>query len=132
MRPPLTGKKAIVHIYSSFNNTIINATDLTGAETISNSSGGMVVRTGREKPSPFAAMQLAAQIANELKSKGFTLVDIRVRGPGGTGSKSPGPGVQSAIKSLTRAGIRINKIEDVTPIPHGNMSKPGGRRGRRV
>lgn len=125
-------KRAVLHIYSSFNNTILTATDVSGAETISRHSGGMVVRSGREKPSPYAAMQVANRVADELRSKGFEEVDILVRAPGGTDSKSPGPGAQSAIRALTRAGIKINRIEDVTPIPTGDMRKKGGKRGRRV
>lgn len=126
------GKRAVAHIYSSFNNTIINITDITGAETIASYSGGMAVRSGREKPGQMAAMQIAAQAADEAKSKGFTFIDVKVRAPGGTDSRSHGPGAQAAIRSFTRSGMRIGKIEDVTPLPHGNMRKPGGRRGRRV
>ena len=125
-------KTAVIHIYSSFNNTIINATDITGAETISMASGGMAVRSGREKPSAYAAMQIATNLAGELLGKGFTEVDIKMRAPGGTGAKSHGPAVQSIIKAFTRSGLRIGKVEDVTPIPHGIMKKKGGRRGRRV
>ncbi|HIJ99115.1 TPA: 30S ribosomal protein S11 [archaeon] len=125
-------KKAIIHIFSSFNNTIITATDLTGAETITRHSGGMVVRSGREKPSPYAAMQVANQTADDLRAKGIEEVDVLVRAPGGTDSRSPGPGAQASIRALTRAGIRINRIEDVTPLPTGDMRKKGGKRGRRV
>jgi small subunit ribosomal protein S11 len=125
-------KKGIIHIFSSFNNTIINVTDITGAETISSTSGGMVVRSGREKPGPFAAMQQVNKIADELKSKGIYDVDIRVKAPGGNKSRSPGPGAQAAIRSLTRAGLRVGKIEDVTPVAHGTMRRKGGKRGRRV
>jgi small subunit ribosomal protein S11 len=126
------GKKAVAHIYSSFNNTVVHVTDVTGAETIARYSGGMAVRTGREKPSPYAAMQSANSAADEVKGKGFTEIDVKVRAPGGNRSKSPGPGAQAAIRALTRAGLRIGRVEDVTPIAHGNMRKKGGRRGRRV
>lgn len=125
-------KRALLHVYSSFNNTILTATDVTGAETITRQSGGMVVRSGREKPSPYAAMQIANRAAEELRNKGFEEVDILVRAPGGTKAHSPGPGAQSIIRALTRAKIKINRIEDVTPIPTGIMRKKGGRRGRRV
>ena len=64
--------------------------------------------------------------------KGFVGVHIKVRAPGGSGSKSPGPGAQAAIRALARAGLRIGRIEDVTPIPHDGTRKKGGRRGRRV
>ena len=128
----MTEKKAIAHVYSSFNNTILTVSDITAAETIATYSGGMVVRSGREKPSPFAAMEIAKKAADDLKAKGFGMVDVQIRAPGGTRAKSPGSGAQSIIRSLTRAGIKIGKIEDTTPIAHGKMSKKGGKRGRRV
>lgn len=122
----------IAHIYSSFNNTIIHITDLTGAETIARISGGMVVKADREKPSPYAAMQAATRAAEAAMEKGITGVHIRVRAPGGNKSKNPGPGAQAAIRALARAGLKIGRIEDVTPIPHDGTKRPGGRRGRRV
>ena len=64
-------KKAVIHMFSSFNNTILTVTDITGAETITRHSGGMVVRSGREKPSPYAAMQIANKTADDLRSKGI-------------------------------------------------------------
>ena len=127
-----TEQWGIAHIFSSFNNTIVHITDLTGAETIARVSGGMVVRTDREESSPFAAMQVAQKAAAIAKERGITGVHIRVRAPGGHNAKSPGPGAQAAIRSLTRAGFQIGKIDDVTPIPHDTTKRPGGRRGRRV
>jgi len=122
---------AIVHIYSSFNNTIIHMTDLTGAETLGIASGGMFVKADRLKPSPYAAMKAAQQIANVARDKGVNAIHIKVRAPGGTGSKTPGPGAQSAIRILARSGFRIGRIEETTPIPHDGTRKKGGRRGRR-
>jgi len=126
------GKWGIAHIYSSFNNTIIHITDLTGAETVARFSGGMIVKADREESSPYAAMQAAARAAEEAMDKGFGGVHIKVRAPGGSESKSPGPGAQAAIRALARAGLRIGRIEDVTPVPHDGCRKKGGRRGRRV
>ncbi|MFQ5800212.1 MAG: 30S ribosomal protein S11 [Candidatus Hydrothermarchaeales archaeon] len=123
---------AVAHIYSSFNNTIIHITDLTGAETISRWSGGRVVRADREESSPYAAMQAAARAAEEAREKGVVGVHIKVRAAGGHGSKNPGPGAQPAIRALARAGLKIGSIRDVTPIPHDGTKKPGGRRGRRI
>lgn len=120
------------HIYSSFNNTIIHITDLSGAETIAKASGGMIVKADREESSPYAAMQAAARAAEEAIEKGIAGVHIKVRAPGGSGSKIPGPGAQAAIRALARAGLKIGRIEDVTPVPHDGTRKPGGRRGRRV
>jgi small subunit ribosomal protein S11 len=126
------GKWGIAHIYSSFNNTIIHITDPTGAETIARYSGGMIVKADREESSPYAAMQAAARAAEEAMEKGFIGIHIKVRAPGGSGSKNPGPGAQAAIRALARAGLRIGRIEDVTPIPHDGTKRRGGRRGRRL
>ena len=123
---------AVAHIYSSFNNTIIHITDLTGAETISRWSGGRVVRADREESSPYAAMQAAARAAEETKEKGFIGVHIKVRAQGGHRSRTPGAGAQPAIRALARAGLKIGRIEDVTPVPHDGTKKPGGKRGRRI
>jgi small subunit ribosomal protein S11 len=125
-------KWGVAHIYSSFNNTIVHITDLTGAETIARASGGMIVKADREESSPYAAMQAAFRAAQEAIDKGITGVHIKVRAPGGHGPKIPGPGAQAAIRALARAGLRIGRIEDVTPVPHDGTRKPGGRRGRRV
>ena len=122
----------VAHIYSSFNNTIVHITDISGAETVARVSGGMVVRAAREESSPFAAMQAAQRAADIARERGITAVNIRVRAPGGHGMKSPGPGAQAAIRALTRAGLQIGRIDDVTPIPHDTTRRPGGRRGRRV
>ncbi|MCK4582892.1 30S ribosomal protein S11 [Candidatus Bathyarchaeota archaeon] len=122
---------AIIRIFSSFNNTIIHMTDLTGAETLGIASGGMFVKADRLKPSPYAAMKAAQHIAGIAKDKGVNAIHIKVRAPGGIGSKTPGPGAQSAIRILARSGFRIGRIEETTPIPHDGTRKPGGRRGRR-
>jgi len=126
------GKWGVAHIYSSFNNTIIHITDLTGAETVARCSGGMIVKADREESSPYAAMQAATRAAEEAIDKGFTGVHIKVRAPGGSGSKSPGPGAQAAIRAFARVGLKIGRIEDVTPTPHDGTKRKGGRRGRRV
>jgi small subunit ribosomal protein S11 len=125
-------KWGVAHIFASFNNTIITITDLSGAETIAKSSGGMVVKQDRNESSPYAAMQLATSAAEQALDKGVLGVHVRVRAPGGTGQRSPGPGAQAAIRALSRAGLKIGRIEDVTPIPHDGTRSPGGRRGRRI
>ena len=125
-------KWGVAHIYSSLNNTIVHITDLTGAETVSRWSGGMVVKADREKPSPYAAMLAASRAASEAMDKGITALHIKVRAPGGHGPKTPGPGAQAAIRTVARVGFIIGRIEDVTPIPHDSTRRPGGRRGRRV
>jgi len=122
----------IAHIFSSFNNTLIHITDVSGAETVARVSGGMVVRSSREESSPYAAMQAAQRAADIAKERGITSVSIRVRAPGGHKMKSPGPGAQAAIRALTRAGLQIGRIDDVTPVPHDTTRRSGGKRGRRV
>ena len=125
-------KWGVAHIFASFNNTIITLTDLTGAETIAKSSGGIVVKQDRNQSSPYAAMQMAANIAQAAKEKGIVGVHVKVRAPGKGKQRSPGPGAQAAIRALARAGMRIGIIEDVTPVPHDSIRAKGGRRGRRV
>jgi small subunit ribosomal protein S11 len=123
----------ILHIYSSKNNTILHVTDITGAETISIHSGGQVVKSQREESSPYAAMQAAIKVSDDLKDKGITGLHIQVRAPGGhSGSKYPGKGAQAAIRAISRTGVQIGRITDVTPIPHGGCRPKGGKRGRRV
>ena len=123
-----TEKWGVAHIYSSFNNTLITITDLTGAETIAKISGGMVTKAAREESSPYTAMQMANQIADKIRDKGVTGVHIKVRAPGGNMQRSPGPGAQAAIRAFARAGIKIGRIEDVTPIPHDGTRPKKGRR----
>ncbi|HNV94314.1 MAG: 30S ribosomal protein S11 [Candidatus Methanofastidiosum methylothiophilum] len=130
--PKEGGRWGVAHIYASYNNTLIHITDLTGAETISRVSGGMIVKTGKDESSPYAAMKAAAKAAEEAIEKGVVAVHIKVRAPGGNKAKTPGRGAQATIRALTRAGLRIGKIEDATPIPHDGTRAKGGKRGRRV
>jgi small subunit ribosomal protein S11 len=118
----------IAHVYASFNNTLITVTDQTGAETVAKSSGGTVVKQNRDEASPYAAMQMAEVVAEEVKAAGISGVHVRVRGPGGNLNKSPGPGAQATIRALARAGLEIGRIEDVTPIPHDGTRAPKNSR----
>ena len=120
-------KWGIAHIYSSYNNTIIHMTDLTGAETVAISSGGIHVNADRYESSPFAAMKAANAVVESARTKGFTGFHIRVRAVGGVGSRVPGPGAQAAIRALARGGFKIGRIDDVTPIPHDTTRKKGGK-----
>ncbi|RLE60682.1 MAG: 30S ribosomal protein S11 [Thermoprotei archaeon] len=126
------GDVGIAWIYASYNNTIIHITDLSGAETIARVSGGMVAKADRDKPSPWAAMQAAMRAAKIALDKGIRVVHVKVKAPGGYGPKTPGPGAGPAIRALVRAGLMVDRIEDVTPLPTDTIRKPGGRRGRRV
>ena len=133
VKPKKMGMWGILHIYSSKNDTILHATDITGAETLGIKSGGMIVKSDREEGSPYAAMQAANAVAEALKEKGYSGVHVRVRAPGGhNGSRYPGKGAQAAIRAISRSGIRIGRIDDVTPIPHDGCRPKGGKRGRRV
>jgi small subunit ribosomal protein S11 len=130
-RPQL--RWGIAHIFSSYNNTIIHITDITGTESIARSSGGQVVKSDRLESSPTAAMAASKKAAEIAMQKGINAIHVKIRAPGGhNGPATPGPGAQAAVRSLSRMGLRIGIIEDVTPIPHDGCRKKGGKRGRRV
>ncbi len=134
-RPQRGGKVrwGIAHIYSSYNNTIIHITDITGSETISKCSGGVVVKADRMESSPTAAMIAAKKAAEAAIEKGITGIHVKIKAPGGhNGPHNPGPGAQAAIRALSRMGLRIGIIEEVTPVAHDGCRKKGGKRGRRV
>lgn len=119
--------KGVVHIKATFNNTIITITDQNGDAICWASSGSVPLGgsekkfTGARKSTPFAAQRAAQYCANEAKKHGLVEVDVKVKGPGA--------GRESAITALQAAGLRIQTIEDVTPIPH-NGCRP--RKKRRV
>ncbi len=125
-------KYGIAHIFSSYNDTIIHITDISGAETFSRKSGGMFVKADRNESSPYAAMKSANAAAQEAQSKGVFNLYVRYRAPGGHKNRTPGPGTQAALRALKRSGMRILRLEDVTPLPHNGCRRKGGRRGRRM
>jgi small subunit ribosomal protein S11 len=130
-RAPL--RWGVAHIFSSYNNTIIHITDITGTETLGVGSGGMMVKADRLESSPTAAMMAAKRAAENAREKGINALHVKIRAPGGhNGPSNPGPGAQAAIRTLSRSGFKIGIIEDVTPMPHGGCRKAGGKRGRRV
>ena len=123
----------VCHIYSSYNNTIIHVTDITATETLALSSGGQVTKSHRLESSPTAAMAAAKKVGELALEAGITGLHVRIKAPGGpNGPNNPGPGAQAAVRTLSRMGIRIGTIEEVTPIPHDGCRKKGGKRGRRV
>ena len=128
----MTAKWGIANIYASYNNIMITLTDITGAETLAKVTGGMIVKQAKDESSPYAAQKAAERIAEIAAVKEITGIHVKVRAPGGNRSTSPGPGAQAAIRALARAGLKIGRIEDVTPIPHDGTKPKGGRRGRRV
>merc|ERR1711862_340951 len=107
----------VVHIYASFNDTFVHVTDISGRETIIRVTGGMKVKADRDESSPYAAMLAAQDVAARCKELGIDALHIKLRATGGTGTRTPGPGAQSALRALARAGMRIGRIEDVTPTP---------------
>jgi small subunit ribosomal protein S11 len=126
------GRKGVANIFASFNNIIITITDLTGAETITRCSGGMVTKSAKDEGSPYVAMKVAQVAAESAMEKGFDTLNVKIRGRGGKKGGTPGRGAQTAIRSLVRAGMRIENIEDVTPHPHDGTKPKGGKRGRRI
>ena len=77
-------------------------------------------------------MMASADVFARLKTMGVNAIHIRVRGQGGIGARTPGPGAQAAMRALARMGLRIGRIEDVTPIPTDCCRRKDGRRGRRL
>jgi len=122
----------VAHIFASFNDTFIHVTDLSGRETLVRITGGMKVKADRDESSPYAAMLAAQDVAARCKELGITALHIKLRATGGNKTKTPGPGAQSALRALARSGMKIGRIEDVTPVPTDSTRRKGGRRGRRL
>ncbi|MGB5211025.1 MAG: 30S ribosomal protein S11 [Gammaproteobacteria bacterium] len=110
---------AIAHIHASFNNTIITITDRQGNALSWATSGGCGFR-GSRKSTPFAAQVAAEKAGLAAKEYGVQNMEVRVKGPG--------PGRESAVRSLNAVGFRISQIADVTPIPHNGCRPPKKRR----
>ena len=123
---------AVAHLFASFNDTFVHITDLSGRETLVRVTGGMKVKADRDESSPYAAMLAAQDVAVRCKELGVTALHVKIRGTGGNKSRSPGPGAQSALRALARNGMKIGRIEDVTPIPSDSTRRKSGRRGRRL
>jgi len=96
---------------------------LSGAETFAKCTGGMVVKADRDESNPYAAMQCGFRVANGLKDKGVRGIHIKVRAPGGNKSQTPGPGAQACIRALARSGLRVGRIEEVTPKSHDHCRR---------
>ncbi len=107
------------HIKSTFNNTIISITDPTGA-VIAWASAGQVGFKGSRKSTPYAAQTAAEAAARRAMEHGMRKVDVFVKGPGS--------GLETAIRSLTAAGLEVGSIQDVTPSPHNGVRPPKRRR----
>lgn len=110
--------RGIAHIKATFNNTQITITDTAG-ETLAWASAGTVGFKGTRKSTPFAAQRASERAAQAAKKYGLRELEVLVKGPG--------PGRESAITALQASGIRIQSIEDVTPLPH-NGCRPAKKR----
>lgn len=111
--------EGVVHIKSTFNNTIITITDIGGNALAWASAGGQGFR-GSRKSTPFAAQTAAEQVARKVIDQGMRKVDVLVKGPGS--------GREAAIRALQAAGLEVSVIRDVTPIPHNGPRPPKRRR----
>ncbi|MBT7334197.1 MAG: 30S ribosomal protein S11 [Luminiphilus sp.] len=109
----------VAHIHASFNNTIVSISDRQGNTLCWATSGGSGFR-GSRKSTPFAAQIAAERASNVALEFGMKSVDVLVKGPG--------PGRESAVRALNAAGLKINSIADVTPIPHNGCRPPKKRR----
>jgi len=109
----------VAHIYATFNNTIITITDRQGNALSWATAGGSGFR-GSRKSTPFAAQVAAEKAGTRAKDFGMKNLDVLVKGPG--------PGRDSAVRSLNNVGFKINNISDVTPIPHNGCRPPKRRR----
>ena len=107
------------HVQASFNNTIVTVTDSQG-NTVAWSSSGSVGFKGSRKSTPYAAQLAASATARQAMDMGMREVDVYVKGPG--------PGRESAIRSLQAAGLKVTSITDVTPLPHNGCRPPKKRR----
>jgi small subunit ribosomal protein S11 len=112
-------ENGIAHIKSTFNNTVVTITDIKG-NTLSWASAGGVGFKGSRKSTPFAAQLAAENAAKEAMEHGLKEVEVMVKGPGA--------GREAAIRSLQAAGLEVNMIKDVTPIPHNGCRPPKRRR----
>ena len=109
----------VAHIHASFNNTIITITDRQG-NTLSWATAGSSGFKGSRKSTPFAAQIAAERAGTAAQEYGVKTLEVRVSGPG--------PGRESAVRSLNAVGYRITNIEDITPIPHNGCRPPKKRR----
>ncbi len=109
----------IVHVYASFNNTLITITDPQG-NAVSWSSCGAKQFRGSKKSTPFAAQIAAEDACRKAQDQGMRSVEVRIKGPGG--------GRESALRAVANSGMKVTLIRDVTPIPHNGCRPPKKRR----
>ncbi|KAH0850201.1 hypothetical protein HID58_091252, partial [Brassica napus] len=110
----------------------MHVTDLSGRETIVRITSGIKVQADRDGSAPYAAILAAHDVAQRCKELGITAMHVKLRATCGNKTKTPGPGAHSALRALVRFGMKIGRIEDVTPIPTDSTRRKSGRRGRRL
>ena len=110
---------AQVHIFASFNNTIITVTDQQG-NTVSWTSAGSIGFRGSRKSTPFAARLAAEDAMKKAQSIGIQEIDLFIKGPG--------PGREAAIRAIQAQGMKVTSISDITPVPHNGCRPPKKRR----
>lgn len=115
-----TVERGIIHIHSTFNNTIVTLTDEAG-NAIAWSSAGNLGFKGSRKSTPYAAKQAADSVANSLKDYGVKTLKIQIKGPG--------PGKNSAVEAFQSVGVNITEVKDVTPVAHNGCRPPKKNRG---
>lgn len=111
--------KGVVHVKSTFNNTIISVTDIDGDVLAWDSSGALGFK-GSRKSTPFAAQKAAENVAKKVVKLGMKEVDVFIKGPGA--------GRESSVRALEASGLKVKMILDVTPIPHNGCRPPKKRR----
>ena len=109
----------VAHIQATFNNTIVTITDLNG-EVISWSSAGSKGFKGSRKSTPYAAQSASEEAAKKAMDAGMKTITVLVKGPGS--------GRESAVRALANAGLRVNMLKDITPVPHNGCRPPKRRR----
>ncbi len=109
----------VVHIQASFNNTLVTVTDMNGNVIVWSSAGSLGFK-GSRKSTPFAAQRASEVVAKKAMDLGMKQVDVYVKGPGS--------GRESAIRAMQAAGLKVNLIKDVTPVPHNGCRPPKKRR----
>lgn len=112
-------QNGIVHVYSSFNNTIITITDTKG-NAISWSTCGAKDFRGSRKSTPYAAQMAAEEACRKAQDHGLKSVEVKIKGPG--------TGRESALRAVAASGLKVTLIRDVTPVPHNGCRPPKRRR----
>lgn len=112
-------ESAVVHVKSSFNNTLVSVTTTDG-DVLLRGSAGRLGYKGSRKGTPFAATQIASNLAKEMSGMGIKSVEINLQGPGS--------GRDSVVRAMQSSGIHVGVLRDVTPLPHNGCRAPKKRR----